>query len=96
MDYTCIHACVIHACMNDCILFCGPYEDVTHYPICGESCHKKDVSGDEVPCKVLRHFPIIPRICHMFQRKSIAGLLSWHATNCSVDGKLRIPADCEA
>ena len=29
----------------------------------------------------------------MFQSKSIAGLLSWHATNRSMDGKLRILAN---
>ena len=50
----------------------------------------------DVPHKVLRHFPIIPRIKHMFKCKSIAELMSWHSSHRSDDGMWRIPADTPA
>lgn len=88
LDYNCIHACP-----NDCVLYRGAHIDATHCPICGEARYKRSVVGEQTPCKVLRHFPIIPRIQHMYRSKSIAELMTWHATHRSTDGKMRIPAD---
>ena len=46
-----------------------------------------------MPSKFLRHFPLIPRIKHMFRCKEIASLMSWHVENRSTDGIMRIPSD---
>src|SRR5690348_6879312 len=89
LDYNCIHACP-----NDCVLYQGSHMDATHCPICGgEARYKRSVVGEKTPCKVLRHFRIIPYIQNMYQIKSIAELMIWHASHQSTDGKMRIPAD---
>jgi hypothetical protein len=58
----------IHVCKNNCVLFRKSevfeknYEKLEVCPICGES-RWKDADGNRrVPHKVLRHFPLIPRM----------------------------------
>ncbi|KAL6213937.1 hypothetical protein ACLB2K_013376 [Fragaria x ananassa] len=46
-----------------------------------------------VPAKVLRYFPIIPRIQRMFLSTSNSELLTWHYTHHSQDGMMRHPVD---
>jgi len=46
-----------------------------------------------VPQKVLRYFPIIPRLKRMFRSEEMAKDLRWHFSNKSSDGKLRHPVD---
>ncbi|CAA7025078.1 unnamed protein product [Microthlaspi erraticum] len=46
-----------------------------------------------VPNRVLRYFPIIPRLKRMFRTESLAKDLRWHFSNRSSDGKLRHPVD---
>lgn len=88
-----------HACVNDCMLYRGSHEDDTTCVKCGEPRYKNS-SETMQPCtiarKVLRHFPIIPRLRRLFRCPSLAGLMEWHSQNRSVDGIWRIPADCEA
>lgn len=91
MDYRCIHACP-----NDCILYDGEFEALHTCPKCGLNRYREDLQGTQIPCKVVRHFPIIPRIRHMFRCKSIAAMMSWHKKGRSKDGILRVPADCNA
>ena len=91
MDYT-----KIHACPNDCVLFRNEYEHLRVCPKCGAKRFREDLVGEAVPAKVLRHFPIIPRIKSMFRCKSIAQLMSWHAKSRSTDDVMRVPADSDA
>ncbi|MCO5608035.1 hypothetical protein L7F22_062238 [Adiantum nelumboides] len=86
----------IHACPNDHVLFRKELAKEVHCPQCHASRYREDVQGNKVPAKVLRHFPLIPRIKHMFKCKEIAGLMSWHANNKSIDGMMRVPADSPA
>ncbi|MCO5571205.1 hypothetical protein L7F22_024940 [Adiantum nelumboides] len=86
----------IHACPNDHVLFRRELAKEVHCPQCHASRYQEDVQGNKVPAKVLRHFPLIPRIKHMFRCKEIAGLMSWHAKNKSIDGMMRVPADSPA
>ena len=46
-----------------------------------------------VPVKVLRHFPLIPRLRRMFSTPHLASLMTWHGNNVSHDGKMRGPYD---
>ena len=78
MDYT-----KIHACPNDCVLFCNEYEHLHICPKCGEKRFTEDLVGEAIPPKVLFHFSIIPRIKSMFRCKSIAQLMSWHTILCT-------------
>jgi hypothetical protein len=43
--------------------------------------------------KVLRHFPLVPRLKRMFSTPQLAALMTWHAENFSKDGKMRGPYD---
>lgn len=52
--------------------------------------------GHKVPAKVLRHFPLIPRLKRLFMCSKTASSLRWHAEERSRDGKLRHPADGQA
>ena len=65
-----------HACPNDCILYRHEYNNAVQCPHCGTSRYRQDVQGERVPAKVLRHFPIIPRIKTMFKCKSIARMMT--------------------
>ena len=86
----------IHACPNDCVLYQGDLSNLQTCPKCGVNRYRQDLQGTNVPCKVLRYFPLIPRLRHMFRCKSIASLMSWHVKGSSKDGKIRVPSDSEA
>jgi hypothetical protein len=70
----------IHACGKGCVLFRGKYADA-------ERCPKYDgprfSDGDRKKylVKILRYFPIIPRLQRMFRSPSISALMKWHAEN---------------
>ena len=85
----------IHACQNDCILFCNEYADLDECPHCKSKRFREDVSGEAIPVKVLRHFPLIPRIRSMFRSKSIAELMTWHQSSASTDDVMRVPANSQ-
>ena len=71
MDYN-----TIHACPNNCVLFQKEYANLERCPICNANRYHKDVQGDGIPKKVLRHFPLVPHIMHMFRCPSIVSLMS--------------------
>ena len=95
----------IHACINDCILYRGEYENMDKCPVCNALRYKirqddpGDVEGDDepprkrVPAKVMWYAPIIPRLKRLFRNKGHARLLRWHKEERKKDGKLRHPAD---
>ncbi|RLM66420.1 uncharacterized protein C2845_PM16G03270 [Panicum miliaceum] len=97
----------IHACVNDCVLFRGDYADKDNCPTCGES-RWKETGGTEkddpidsdcgkkqkhFPCKILRYFPLIPRLQRLYMRASTSKLMRWHKEELVRDGKMRHPAD---
>ncbi|KAL0558688.1 hypothetical protein IC582_003268 [Cucumis melo] len=87
----------IHACENDCCLFTKENKDLETCPICGHSRWKVDKRTKRmkrgVPTKVLRYFPLIPRLKRMFQMHDVAELLTWHMNHKNSDGKMRHPVD---
>ncbi|CAA7028546.1 unnamed protein product [Microthlaspi erraticum] len=87
----------IHACVNDCCLFRKNLKKAESCPKCKASRWKTNMHTGEVkkgvPNKVLRYFPIIPRLKRMFRTESLAKDLRWHFSNRSSDGKLRHPVD---
>ena len=82
----------IHACEGGCVLFIGPY---VHCPKCNKPRYK-DSEKKKRPCKVLRHFPLIPRLKRMFRSPVISELMVWHSKNKSTDGMVRHPCDSKA
>ena len=89
----------IHACLNDCVLFRGPYRDMANCPKCSADWYRKPETNDESNCdddldqkgppvKVLHYFPVLPRLRLLFANKNDAKLMRWHAEGWKNDGKL--------
>ena len=82
----------IDACRNGCVLFRREHSDLETCPVCSASRYKR-VGLSRVPVKVLRHFPLVPRLKRMFSTPQLASLMTWHGDNISGDGKMRGPYD---
>ncbi|GLT52919.1 hypothetical protein SLA2020_262280 [Shorea laevis] len=85
----------IHACKNDCVLFWKEHADKEICPTC-EASRWSSVkgSGKKIPQKVLRYFPIKPRLQRLFMSKDIARNMRWHKDERHHDDNaLRHPAD---
>ncbi|GJY75871.1 hypothetical protein Tco_0480987 [Tanacetum coccineum] len=70
----------IHACINDCFLFWGSEENLKmpNCPVCKESRYKKKTkAGKLVAKKIVRYFPLTPRLQRMFNTKHIAKWMTW-------------------
>ncbi|XP_004298406.1 PREDICTED: uncharacterized protein LOC101297241 [Fragaria vesca subsp. vesca] len=88
----------IDACIIDCCLFRGEKKkNMQNCPECNAPRWYVNPRTNEinkgVPAKVLRYFPIIPRIQRMFLSASNSELLTWHSTHHSQDGMMRHPVD---
>jgi len=99
----------IHACVNDCVLFRGEeYENLNKCPKCGESRWKGDLDdgGDgstaggskkkPVPRKILRYFPVTPRLKILYTNETTSKHMRWHKEELVEDGKVRHPANSRA
>lgn len=75
-----------HACINDCILYRGPYEKLDVCPKCDKNRHHSGTTRKNVPRKVVFHLPIIDIFIRMYKCKSLAQYMDWHAKNRSEDG----------
>nr|XP_027087916.1 uncharacterized protein LOC113709365 isoform X2 [Coffea arabica] len=87
----------IHACVNDCVLFRKENENFDTCPNlnCKEPRYK--MAGSRVPRKVLRYFPLKPRLQRLYTHKEIASDMRWHKEKCVHDDNImRHPADSEA
>ncbi|XP_021811122.1 uncharacterized protein LOC110754366 [Prunus avium] len=86
----------IDACKYDCALFYKEHENKDKCPECDEPRYKPSTSvkRKKVPQKVLRYFPLKPRLQRLFMSKNTAAYMRWHA-NKRVDeeGVMRHPAD---
>jgi hypothetical protein len=55
----------IDACVNGCVLFRKEYETLETCPKCG-SARFKAYGKSNVVVKIVQHFPLVPRLLHMF------------------------------
>ena len=95
----------IHACPNDCMLYWAENEDKDVCNSCGISRWEEEKKGTrdndpeklihKVPAKVMRYFPLKPRLQRLFICKEYSQLMRWHSVGRKKDGKLRHPADSE-
>ncbi|CAN1289768.1 hypothetical protein LINPERPRIM_LOCUS20432 [Linum perenne] len=85
----------IHACKYDCALFWNDYELLDACPICNTPRWKKnDGKGRKIPWKILRYFPLKPRLRRLFMSSKTAKEMRWHKENRNDDDHwLRHPAD---
>ncbi|GJY15902.1 putative reverse transcriptase domain, ribonuclease H-like domain, aspartic peptidase domain protein [Tanacetum coccineum] len=72
----------IHACEHDCCLFRGDNnKDLDFCPVCNTSRWKdSNTPGKKVPKKVLRYFPIIPRLQRLYKSSHTAKDIFGNAT----------------
>ncbi|KAL2542697.1 Uncharacterized protein Adt_03675 [Abeliophyllum distichum] len=83
LEYKCIHVC-----RNDCTLFWKENVDKEICPVCYESRWVQIAGkspGKNVPHKVLRYFPLTPRLKHLFATTHTVRLMRWHNTGRSKD-----------
>ncbi|GJS26330.1 hypothetical protein Tco_0486950 [Tanacetum coccineum] len=73
-------------------------KDVHFCPVCKTSRWKdSNTPGKKVPKKVLRYFPIIPRLQRLYKSSHIAKEMTWHATGkCTEPDKMKHPVDGRA
>lgn len=95
----------IHACPNDCMLFYGDSNEKLDYcSVCNASRwsevdnHGAYRNEDALvtrkkPCKVLRYFPLKPRLHRLFGSSKTSLSMRWHADGRKKDGKIRHVAD---
>ncbi|KAK5834545.1 hypothetical protein PVK06_018427 [Gossypium arboreum] len=94
----------IHSFPNDCMLYWGDQKNQQSCHVCGKSrwmnSNTEDVNTDEggaqlrkKPVKVLRYFPLIPRLQRLFMSSKIAESMTWHNDQRTDDGLLRHPVD---
>ena len=87
----------IHVCNNNCVLFRKDYAELDACPKYKESRWKDAGGNKQVPHKVFRHFPIIPRLKRIFATKATAESTQWHKKQRrQVDNEMSHPADGKA
>jgi hypothetical protein len=96
----------IPTCRNDCMLFWKDNKELDSCTVCGEYKWRADTHIDEDgevisarkkrPVKILRWFPLIPRLQRLFMSEHTAPHMRWHAEGRTRDGLLRHPTDGEA
>jgi hypothetical protein len=84
----------IHACPNGCILYDEEY--ATH-DTCPKCMQRRWLDGsNNIPARVIRHFPLIPRLKRMWRSSEIARLLTGHTKHVSSDDVMRSVVDSPA
>jgi hypothetical protein len=94
----------ILACRKGCMLFWRENEKLDKCTFCNESRWKDDLTNEDgstksskkKPAKVLRWFPLIPRLQRLFMSHHTSTHMKWYAQGHTRDGVLRHPADGEA
>ncbi|XP_057748109.1 uncharacterized protein LOC130967309 [Arachis stenosperma] len=100
----------IDACPNDCMLYQGSDQELSRCKQCGTSRWKQKTrrnsiikinvvvkkSGKPQSAKVLRYFPLVPRLQRMFMSSKTSAEMLWHKEGPNSDGFLRHPRDGEA
>ncbi|XP_050386341.1 uncharacterized protein LOC126802710 [Argentina anserina] len=91
----------IDACKYNCELFYGDYKDYDECPVCNESRWKASslYQRKKVPVKVLRYFPLTPRLQRLYMASHTAEAMRWHGRardDDDDDDVLKHPSDGEA
>lgn len=82
----------IHCCPDGHILYNGvDNKDLQECPTCNVP--RYIAGSNQVPRKVLRYFPLVPRLQRLFRCPEVAKLMKWHAQNHSQDGLMHSVVD---
>ena len=88
-----MHYEAIHACPDDHVIYYNQHEIETKCMECHVTRYHTNKVTKNMPQKVLRYIPIIPRLQRLFRCKNIAQFMDYHARNISQDDVIRMPAD---
>ncbi|CAL2254665.1 unnamed protein product [Prunus armeniaca] len=86
----------IDACVYDCALFYQEHEKKDKCLVCNEPRYKDNDYEQikKVPRKVMRYFPLKPRLQRLFMSRHIANDMRWHKDKgLNDENKMRHPAD---
>ena len=88
----------IDACEYNCVLFYKRYENYTECPTCQTSRWMPCEGGNntKVSRKVLRYFPLTPRLKRLYMFSHVAKQMRWHGERMVDSDWLKHPADGEA
>ncbi|KAL9682010.1 hypothetical protein QQ045_013803 [Rhodiola kirilowii] len=89
---------IIHACEYECVLYYKQHSDREYCHICHEPRYATSEGRSKVPNKIVRYFPITPRLQRLYMSPYIAEEMKWHAEQRGKDGDndLIHPRDEEA
>lgn len=87
----------IEACRNDCVLFWKDNVELDKCPICNEPRWSyNSVKSSKITYKVLKYFPLKPRLKRLYMFKSTATDMTWHHNRKRPEGRiLEHPSDGE-
>ncbi|XP_050278453.1 uncharacterized protein LOC126719982 [Quercus robur] len=97
----------IHACPDDCMLFWKENVNLEACPCCKKSRWKKNEAsvtgnnassskGKKKAAKILRWFPLKPRLQQLFLSPDLASSMKWHVNGRTDDRAMRQPTDSDA
>ncbi|XP_074299742.1 uncharacterized protein LOC141630899 [Silene latifolia] len=90
----------IHACPSNCVLYWGEFSEKEECHVCHTSRWKTSNGEGKAKkgegAKVMRYFPLIPRLQRIYNSPKTAEDMRWHHKDCVKDGKLRHPTDALA
>ncbi|XP_028063808.1 uncharacterized protein LOC114267026 [Camellia sinensis] len=85
---------LIHACINDCVLVWKENATLDKCPTCKTSRYKINHGrGKKIPHKVLRYFPLTPRLKRLYMSRKTAKDMRWYKNKRVDDEILRHLAD---
>ncbi|KMT08055.1 hypothetical protein BVRB_6g144090 [Beta vulgaris subsp. vulgaris] len=98
-----LHYDKIDACRNDCMLYWKDNEVATSCHVCHaprwkekenqeETGTQSSKGANQIPAKVVWHFPLKLRLQRLYMCSETAELMRWHDEKKKKDGKLRHPA----
>ncbi|XP_028056155.1 uncharacterized protein LOC114260277 [Camellia sinensis] len=87
---------LIDACVNDCVLFWKANTTLDKCPNCNASRYKTNHGrGKKISRKVLRYFPLTPRLKRLYMSRKRAEDMKWFNEKRLDDDVLRHPADSD-
>ncbi|XP_062100718.1 uncharacterized protein LOC133806640 [Humulus lupulus] len=88
----------IHVCKNNCCLFYNDHASKDFCPVCGTSRWiNENTSGKKIAHKVMRYFPLTPRLKRLYSSRITAKEMVWHRTGrVKENGVMRHPVDSAA
>lgn len=83
----------IHACQYGCALYYKEFEDYLCCPVCNDSRYITNGGNSNIPKRVVRYFPLTPRLKRLFMSPQLAKEMRWHGERVISEGDIRHPAD---